>query len=174
MARFYGLTCRGGIGLTDAPYSDFQAGAQAMLSTISVLQNGANFHPSCGLLGSYSGASLAKIVLDAELIRDVVHYLNPLRVDSDSLALDVIDSIGPGGNYLEHHHTLEKYRDEFLTDSLFMSHDYCKWASTRNPEIIYCAHEKALSIIDSYVPPPIDPGLESEIEDYLKVHWIES
>ena len=59
LARYYGLACRGGSGITDSPICDFQAGAQAMLHTLSILQNGPNFMPACGLLGSYVGASLA-------------------------------------------------------------------------------------------------------------------
>src|SRR4030067_3406076 len=68
MARSYGLLCRGNAGLTDSPSCDFQAGAQAMLHTLQVVRDGPEFLPGWGLLGSYPGASLAKIVLDAELI----------------------------------------------------------------------------------------------------------
>jgi trimethylamine--corrinoid protein Co-methyltransferase len=68
LARSYGLLCRGNAGLTDAPACDFQAGAEAMLHTLQVIRGGPEFLPGCGLLGSYLGASLAKIVLDAELI----------------------------------------------------------------------------------------------------------
>ncbi|MBN1838330.1 MAG: trimethylamine methyltransferase family protein, partial [Spirochaetales bacterium] len=49
MAHSYGLASRGGAGMTDAPVCDFQAGAQAMLHILSVLEKGPEFMPSCGL-----------------------------------------------------------------------------------------------------------------------------
>jgi trimethylamine--corrinoid protein Co-methyltransferase len=97
MAHFYGLLSRGNAGLTDAPAYDFQSGAQAMLSTLSMLQHGPNFVTGCGLLGSYMGASLAKIILDTEVITIARRYLAPVKTDRQALAVDVIDDVGPGG-----------------------------------------------------------------------------
>jgi trimethylamine--corrinoid protein Co-methyltransferase len=95
MAHSYGLLSRGNVGLTDAPAYDFQFGAQAMLSTLSMYQNGPNFITGCGLLGSYKGASLAKIILDAEVIIMANFYLSPVRTDRKALVVDVIDDVGP-------------------------------------------------------------------------------
>lgn len=172
MADHYGLSCRGGIGLTDAPSSDFQAGMQAMLSTISILQNGPNYLPSCGLLGSYVGASFAKIILDIELIRQVQYYLKPIRVDDEALAADVIGEVGPGGCFIQSLHTLDNYREEYLAEGIFSSSDYETWSSQEKRGLVHAAHDKANKIIDSYQKPIIDPGLEEEIDAYVKSKWV--
>lgn len=171
MGRFYGLLCRGGAGLTDSPICDFQGGAQAMLSTLSVLQDGPNFLPACGLLASYVGASLAKVVLDAEVIAQAKRFLEPVTMNENTLAVDVIGSVGPGGYYIDQEHTLLNYRSEFMTDEIFRSPDYEGWRSRGKKEAVHVAHEKALQIIESYEKPPIDQGLEEEIEAYIKAHW---
>lgn len=171
MGRFYGLLCRGGAGLTDSPTCDFQGGAQAMLSTLSVLQDGPNFLPACGLLASYVGASLAKLVLDAEVIAQAKRILEPITLNENTLAVDVIKTVGPGGYYIDQDHTLMNYRTEFLADEIFRSPDYEGWRTRGKKEAVHVAHEKALRIIESYEKPPIDQGLEEEMEAYIKAHW---
>jgi trimethylamine--corrinoid protein Co-methyltransferase len=171
LARFYGLACRGGSGITDSPTCDFQAGAQAMLHTLSILQNGPNFMPACGLLGSYVGASLAKVVLDTELIAQARRFLTPMQPDREKLAVEVMAEIGPGGHYVEHSHTLEHYRSEFFVDSIFQSLTYEQWSASGKKEAVYLAHEKALQLIEAYQRPAMDPGLAAEIDAYVQRHW---
>ena len=172
MARFYGLLCRGNVGLTDSPACDFQAGAQSMLHALLDLQNGPEFLPGCGLIGSYLGASLAKIVLDAELITQARRFLTPIPTNPTSLAVEVIAEVGPGGNFIAHPHTAEHYRSEFLVDSIFQSPSYDQWAAQGKKEAVNLAHEHALQLVDSYQRPEMDPGLEKEIDAYVKKHWV--
>jgi trimethylamine--corrinoid protein Co-methyltransferase len=172
MAHFYGLLTRGNTGLTDAPAYDFQSGAQAMLSTLSSIQNGPNFITGCGLLGSYMGASLAKIILDTEVIAIAKRYLSHVKTDRDALGIDVINEVGPGNTFLESNHTLNNFRSEFLTESLFRSLDYEKWNAMGKRMVVHLAREKALQFIDTYERPQMDTGLEREIEAYLKTNWI--
>lgn len=172
MAGYYGLLCRGNTGFTDAPAHDFQAGAQAMLSTLSILEGGPNFLTGCGLLGSYLGGSLVKMVLDTELIESAKRYLTPVRMDEEFLALNVINEVGPGNHFIEHPHTLEHYRDDFLTESLFRSPDYEKWSATGRRDVVHLAHARALRLLDDYRKPPMDQGLEEELEAFVKANWV--
>lgn len=172
MAKHYGLICRGNAGLTDAPSYDFQAGAQAMISAMSVLKEGPNFLTGCGLLGSYRGGSLAKIVLDAELLELVRRYLNPIDTGPESLAVDVIGEIGPGGNFIEHIHTLENYRNYIYTEGLFPSPSYENWLASGRRDASQLAHEKARKLIDAYEKPPMDQGLEEAIDEYVLRKWV--
>jgi trimethylamine--corrinoid protein Co-methyltransferase len=171
MTDFYGLFCRGNVALTDAPVCDFQAGAQAMLHTLHVLQNGPNILPGCGLLGSYLGASLAKIVLDVELIIATKRFLTPIRPDRDTLAVEVIAEAAPKGEFITHDHTLQHYASEFLSGGVFVSTNYDQWAAAGRPEAKHLAHERALQLIDSYEQPPLDPALEAEVDGYVKRSW---
>jgi trimethylamine--corrinoid protein Co-methyltransferase len=168
MARSYGLLCRGGVGLTDAPACDFQAGAQAMLHALQAVREGPEFLPGCGLLGSYLGASLAKVVLDAELIALARRFLEPIRIDPESLAVDVIAEVGPGGHFVEHPHTLQHFRAELVSDTIFQAADYDRWAAGGRQQVVHRAHEKALRLIEGYQPPALDQALEAELDGYMQ------
>ena len=171
MAHSYGLASRGGAGITDAPVCDFQAGAQAMLHILSDLEKGPEFMPSCGLLGSYVGASLAKLVLDAELIAQAKRFLTPMNPSRERLAVDVIAEVGPGGHYIEHPHTLENFRSEFFVDSIFQSLTYEQWGASGRNDAVQLAREKAQALLYAYEKPPIDQGLETEIDAFVAHHW---
>ena len=172
MARSYGLVCRGNAGLTDAPSYDFQAGSQAMISAMSVLQDGPNFLTGCGLLGSYRGGSLAKIILDAELLELAHRYLKPVDTNPEALAVDVIAEVGPGGTFVDHIHTLENYRNYIYPDDLFQSPTYENWMAMGRRDVSQLAHEKARKLIDAYEKPPIDQGLEESIDEYVLRKWV--
>jgi trimethylamine--corrinoid protein Co-methyltransferase len=168
LARSYGLLCRGNAGLTDAPACDFQAGAEAMLHTLQVIRGGPEFLPGCGLLGSYLGASLAKIVLDAELIAVARRLLVPIRLDEQSLGVEALAEVGPGGCFLDHAHTLEHFRRRQAPDGVFQSTDYDRWAEQGRKEAVHLAQEKALRLIAAYEQPPLDAGLKAEIDRYVE------
>ena len=172
MAHSYGLASRGGAGITDAPVCDFQAGAQAMLHVLSDLEKGPEFMPSCGLLGSYVGASLAKVVLDAELIAQAKRFLTPMNPTRERLAVDVIAEVGPGGYYIEHPHTLENFRSEFFVNSIFQSLTYEQWRASGRKDAVQLAHEKAQALVDAYQKPPMDSGLEAELDAFVERHWV--
>jgi trimethylamine--corrinoid protein Co-methyltransferase len=171
MAHSYGLASRGGAGITDAPSCDFQAGAQAMLHILSDLEKGPEFMPACGLLGSYVGASLAKVVLDAELIAQAKRFLTPMNPTRERLAVEVIAEVGPGGYFIEHPHTLDNFRSEFFVDSIFQSLTYEQWGASGRKKAVHLAHEKAEALIGAYERPPMDPGLEAEIDAFVERHW---
>jgi trimethylamine--corrinoid protein Co-methyltransferase len=171
LARRYGLLCRGNVGLTDAPSCDFQAGAQAMLHALQVARDGPEFLPGCGLLGSYLAASLAKIVLDAELIAEARRLAAPLPCDRGALGLEAIAEVGPGGCFLDHPHTLENFRAALSDNGVFQSADYERWAAGGRKDAARLAHEKALRLLAACERPPLDPGLEAELDAYVKRHW---
>ncbi len=168
MGRMYGLACRTDAGLTDAPGYDFQSGAQAMLSVLGIVQDAPRFVPGCGLLGSYMGGSLAKIILDAELINIANRYLSPVEIDKSTLAADVIEEVGPGGSFITHSHTLENFRREFAPDRLFSSPDYERWRMDGRRDAAHFAREKALKVLESYQMPPMDQGMKEEIDASIR------
>ena len=142
-----------------------------MLNTLSVIYDGPNCIPACGLLGSYMGASLAKVVLDEELIIKARRFLSPIKTNETSLAVDVINEIGPGGCFIQHDHTLEHFREELRTESIFHSPDYNSWTANGKRNAVHLAHERAMKLIDAYQPPEMDQGIKEEIEAYVKRNW---
>ena len=65
-----------------------------------------------GMLESGITFDFGQLVLDCEFARMIKHTVQGFRVNDDTLALDVIKEIGPGGHYLMHEHTLQGMRSQ--------------------------------------------------------------
>lgn len=171
MARYYGMLSRGDVGLTDAMTSDFQAGAEAMFEFINAIRAGINFLPGCGNLGSFLGASLEKVVLDAEIAQYVKRYLKPMDFSLESLAVEEIKKAGPGGNFVSSPHTFKHFRTELTNPDIFTRDTYDRWNNTDKPDAKERAHRKVQELIENYERPPMDEGLEKELDKFAAAHY---
>lgn len=116
LAQYYGLPVwAGGGGYTDSKIADPQAMLEGAMNTLYVGLAGANVIMGGGGLNQILTLDYAKLVIDAEMFRYAHKLIEGLRIDEQTLALDVIDSVGPGGHYLMEKHTLEHMRE--LTDA---------------------------------------------------------
>ena len=89
IARYYGLPSRSGGGLTDALFTDAQAGAESALALYTSVRSGINFMlHSCGILGSYIAMSFEKFMVDEEICGMVQNMIRPLPLTDESIDLD--------------------------------------------------------------------------------------
>lgn len=167
MARYYGMLSRGDVGITDASCPDYQAGAESMFQFVNVARAGINFLPGMGQLGSFMGGSLAKVVLDAELAACTKKYLQPVVFDENTMAMDIMEKVGPGGHFVTQPHTLKHCRSEHIIPKVFQRISYDAWGKKEYPTAMSIAAEKAEEIISSYEKPDIDPAMEKELDAYM-------
>jgi trimethylamine--corrinoid protein Co-methyltransferase len=167
IAKSFNLLTRGNVGLTDSQISDFQGGAEAMFNFTSAMRAKINYLPGCGHLASFAAASFEKMLLDAELAAYLMRYCEPIIVNADTLAVEVIQQVGPRGNFVTQKHTFEHFRSEFYHPYIFSRQTYESWAKERNTAAL-AARDTLSRILDRYPPPPIDPGLERYLKTVLQ------
>jgi trimethylamine--corrinoid protein Co-methyltransferase len=126
IARHIKLPCFGTAGCSDAKLPDSQAAAEAALSCQSASLSGANLIHDCGLLDHGSLASPAFMVLVNEVLCMVNQFARGIEVDEESLAVDVINSVGPGGHFMEEEHTFKYFREVWYSN-LFDRSDRESW-----------------------------------------------
>jgi len=102
-------------GLTDSKIPDAQAGWEKAFSSLLAAMGGSNYiHHAAGMLESMIAVAYEQYVIDDEIIGMSCKVLKGIDVDAEHLALEVIDSVGPGGNFMMSPHTLEHMRDEYF------------------------------------------------------------
>ncbi|HUN75797.1 MAG TPA: trimethylamine methyltransferase family protein [Steroidobacteraceae bacterium] len=135
---------------------------QAAIASHSHLIN----HAAGWLEGGLS-ASLEKIIVDAELLRNWAEFLKPVSFDEDDLAVEAIKGVAAGGHFFGESHTLARYERAFYRPLLSDWSNFESWrdAGSRN------ATERATGIwkkvLAEYVPPPLDPAIKEAIDDYV-------
>ncbi|MGA8283024.1 MAG: trimethylamine methyltransferase family protein [Desulfobacterales bacterium] len=111
MAQYYRLPFFGTAGATDAKFCDAQAGAEAALQILSAAAAGSGLvHDCSSWMDHGSVASPEFMVLVHDIVDSVNHYMEGISVTEETLALDVIHRVGPGGHYLQDAHTLDHFR----------------------------------------------------------------
>lgn len=101
-------------GLTDSKIPDAQAGWEKAATTLLAAMGGSNFvHHAAGMLESMLTVAYEQYVIDDEIIGMCGKVLKGIDVDPEHLALEVIDAVGPGGNFMLADHTVEHIRSEY-------------------------------------------------------------
>ncbi len=122
ISEFYG--CPSGVhgAKTDSCFVDVQAGIEKAASTILPVLAGAIGIGTAGHVENALTFCPEQLVIDAEVARCVRAMLRGVEVSDETLALEAIQRVGPGGNFLNDHHTLDHLMREVAPSRLFGCH----------------------------------------------------
>ena len=111
MAQHYRLPFFGTAGSTDAKFCDAQAGAEAAWQCLTAAAVGSGLVHDCSCwLDHGSMASPEFMVLVHDIVDNIRHFMEGIEVSEQSLALDLIHKVGPGGHYLQQAHTMQNFK----------------------------------------------------------------
>ncbi len=170
MARFYHLPSRSGGALTDAHIPDAQAALESTMALVTAMRNGINFilHAG-GILGSYISASFEKFVIDEETCAMVRKIIQPIEITDDSIDVEMIKQVGIGGQYLTQPKTFQLCRTEFFLSGLMNRKAYAGWRDDGKKALVEVASEKVNERLASYEKPDIDPKVEADLSEFVKM-----
>jgi trimethylamine--corrinoid protein Co-methyltransferase len=165
LSDFYGLPLSMGSFATGAKEPNWQAGVENSLSTFMASIVMSDMLLGVGFLHGSRIWSFSEMMLDCEIFSIIHKMMQGIIVDDDTLALDTIAAVGPGGNFLAQKHTLKHMHDLFLPQ--FMDRrPYNEW-ETRKDDARDWALEKARSILKSHQPDPLDEKIIVEMEKII-------
>jgi trimethylamine--corrinoid protein Co-methyltransferase len=107
------------------------------------------------------------MILDAELLQMVAAFCDPVVVDDDSLALDAIAEVGPGGHFFGVGHTQERFRTAFHHPMLSDWRNFETWAEAGRPEAAGKANAVWKELLAAYEPPALDDGRREELAAFV-------
>ena len=111
MSEFYGCPSGTHGGRTDSCYPGIQAGVEKALSMLMPLLSGSVGIGTLGALENCMTFSPQQLVIDNDLVGSVRCLLTGFEVNDETLGVEMIKQIGPGGSFLDHIHTLQHMRD---------------------------------------------------------------
>lgn len=164
MARYYGLPFQGGTGI-DAVSSDVQAGYERGMQVLANALGGTNFiHLSIGMIEQMMTASYEQCVIDNEILDAAFVMARGIEVNDETLAVDVIKEVGPGGNYLGHSHTLKHFRNLCWFPKLTVRDCYETWQASGGLDMRQRAIAEARRILKEHHPSYIDDKTKTELD----------
>ncbi len=150
--HYYNLPVWGEAGCSDSNALDGQAAIESSMSILMAAQDGCNLVHDVGYLGQGLIGSPASIVMVAEIISYVKRIMRGFEISDETLALDIIDKVGPGGNYLAEKHTFDHYRTEHWDPKFFNRTNPKSWAEKGSKDYFQKITEKAKQILAEYQP----------------------
>lgn len=167
MARFYDLPSWGAAGMSDSCALDEQAAIDSVFSVLVALLTGTNLAHDVGYLEAGLTTSPEMIVLTAENISMLRAFMNGARIDDQSLALDLVDEIGAGGDYLSAEHTLRHFR-EYWEPGLMNRQRIEEWAQEGKKSLGDRLRDKTIALMQEHCPEPLAGNVQSELDYILK------
>ena len=169
MARFYGIPSRGGGAITDSKLPDAQAGMESMMSQLMATLSGVHFvlH-SAGILEGYMTASYEKFIIDDEICGMCKRIKRGETINAQTLALDVISQVGPGGEYLTHMHTFQNFRKSLYTPVMEQRESFDMWKEKGGESMDKVANRKWKAILEAYREPAMPGETLRDLERYIE------
>jgi trimethylamine--corrinoid protein Co-methyltransferase len=169
IAKYYGIPSRGTGGSTEAKILDIQAGYEKAITLLMAAMSGISYIWYPGTLDEALTVSLESILIDHEICGMVNRSLRGITVDDDTLAVDVIEAVGPGRSYLGQRHTLDHLTEkEQYFPKLSDRKSRELWESAGSKDLREVARNEVRRILSEYKPSSLDPGIEQELEKMVK------
>jgi trimethylamine---corrinoid protein Co-methyltransferase len=165
LADFYNIPLSMGAYATGAKEPDWQAAVDNSLSAFMAVSTLSDMLLGAGLLHGSRIFSFEQLLLDCEIWSLLHAMFKGIPVDQDTLALDAIRQVGPGGNFLGSRHTL-KNMNSLWQPSLMDRRPYSAWEGKRDGARQW-AGEKARQVLKDYQPEPLDERQRKEFSQII-------
>ncbi|CAA7600615.1 trimethylamine-corrinoid protein Co-methyltransferase [Acididesulfobacillus acetoxydans] len=163
MAHYLKLPMFGTAGCSDACVVDEQAGIEAALSIAMTALSGPNLNHDVGYIEYGSTSSLEYLTINNDVIGMARRLVRGIKVNDETLALDLIDKVGPGGHFLAEDHTMKYFKTETYYPELINRQRYDAWKENGSKTLFQRANEKVKDIIENYQPEPLPQDVQKRI-----------
>ena len=134
----------------------------------AVLSHSHLINHAAGWLEGGLSASLEKIVVDAELLRNWAEILKPVSFSDDDLGVEAIKGVAAGGHFFGAPHTLARYESAFYRPLLSDWSNFENWRDAGSRTATERATGIWKKLLAGYVPPPLDPAVRERVAAYVE------
>lgn len=167
LARMYDIPSYGTGGCSDSNAVDAQAGFESCFSDLLAALGGTNLVHDNAYLGAGLIGNLEMILLNSDIVGTIKRMYQGIEVNEETLCLDLIDKVGPGGQYMTEQHTFNHYKKETFYPEFCNRKQYQAWTMEGSRDIMKSLNSKAKEIIEGITSPIIDEGIIAEYDKII-------
>jgi trimethylamine--corrinoid protein Co-methyltransferase len=112
-------------------------------------------------------ASFEKMIVDAEILQMMAEFMQPIEVSDDTLGLDAIAEVGPGGHFFGAAHTLARYETAFYAPIVSNWSNFENWREAGAVDAAHKANTIWKQLLTDFQPPPLDPAIDEALKEYV-------
>jgi trimethylamine---corrinoid protein Co-methyltransferase len=167
VAKWLGLPMFSTAGCSDSKVLDQQAAIEAAMSVTIAALSGANLVHDVGFLESALLGSYDMLVMSDEVIGMAKHILGGISVTPETLAVDVIERVGPGGHFLAQEHTRKYFRSQFWAPTLMNRQMRRAWEAAGSKTMADRIRAKIVDLLAKHEPMPIPAEVEGRLWEII-------
>ncbi|MFO7557316.1 MAG: trimethylamine methyltransferase family protein [Desulfobacterales bacterium] len=161
-AHYLGLPTFSLAGCSESKMVDQQAAAEAALTLFTDALFGGNLIHDVGYLESGLSGSLPQLAICNEIISWLEAFMKEVEISDDTLALDLIDEVGPDGQYLDNPHTMKRFRERWYP-KLFDRSNYDGWRKKGAKSLGERATLQVEKILAEHKPEPLTEDIAKAV-----------
>jgi trimethylamine---corrinoid protein Co-methyltransferase len=168
LARRLKLPFRTGGSLCASKIPDAQSAYESANTLNSTLLAGTNFvlHAAGWLEGGLASC-YEKFMMDVDQLGMQQKFAEGVDLSENGQAMDAIRQVGPGSHYLGCDHTQANFQTAFYRSSIADNNSYEQWLAEGEKRAEMRANELARRWLESYEAPPLDPGIDEGLRDFV-------
>jgi trimethylamine--corrinoid protein Co-methyltransferase len=150
-------------GCSDVKAFDEQAAMEATINIATAALVGGNMIHDVGYIEQGLTSSMEMMVASDEIIDMVKRILRGIPVSDETMALDVMEAVGPGGHYLEQDHTYNRFKTEIWRPKLLDRLNWENWTQAGSKRYSERVHDRVIEILETETVPLLDEAMYKEL-----------
>jgi len=165
VAQSFGLPTWGLAGATDSKTLDAQAGIESAFAILAQGLAGLNLIHDVGYMDRGMVCSAEMLVMGDEVIGMTKRFIQGIQVNTETLARDVVEQVGPGGHFLQADHTLRHFRQELWMPGLLTRQHYDVWRDAGAKDMAQRVRDRVRELVESHTVPSLSDRTLAGLEE---------
>jgi trimethylamine--corrinoid protein Co-methyltransferase len=128
---------------------------------------GANMIYGLGMLEGGLTWDYASMTMQNEMAKQLLQCVRGITVNDEEMAMEVIKSVGPGGEFISHEHTFQNFR-KLSAPKLLDRYNREAWAANGSKDIVQKSYEKSREILETFKPEPLPENIQKQLRDIVE------
>ncbi len=167
LCRHLNIPFMGTAGASESKLLDAQAAIESTTQLLFSTLSGTPLVHDLGFLDGAELGSLAHLVLLDEIVDMIKRALRGITVNADTIMLDLIEKVGPGGHFMRERRSASLCRQEVWVPSLMDREHHNTWLEQGGLSMEQRAQQKLVHILDTHQPEPLSPEVVQCIDVIL-------
>lgn len=154
--------------LSASKLPDAQSEQEATWGLLFAMFAGANLiNHATGWLEGGLVTSFEKTIIDADLCGKVASFFKGIDLSENALALEAIQTVGPGAHFLGSDHTQANFRSAFYVPGSADSNSFEQWSAEGGLDAAQRANQTWKTLLAEYEDPGLDPAIDEELQAFM-------
>jgi len=166
--RYLEVPFMGTAGASEAKLIDQQAAVESTMQVVLSSLSGAAMVHDVGFLDCADTGSLEMLVMNDEIIAMTKRVMRGIEVSDDTLMLDLIDEVGPGGEFASAVETARRCRREIFNSKLMDREPWEAWEQSGAETMLDRVRHRLEQILAIEQPPQLPKNITAKITAILE------